>query len=575
MPDSTPDVTIERDLEIRMRDGVVLRADVYRPADGGPCPVLLGRTCYGKHAWGEWIEPVQTATERYAVVINDTRGSFASEGEFRPFFYDIDDGYDVVEWCGTQDWSDGKVGMFGSSAPGFVQLLAALAQPPHLVAIAPMQTWSSFGRGCVYDPGGAFLVSTLRWALYQACLDPRRLGEGEPGYEQRRDAASEAMWNLESWSAYDPLTEFPALPKQFMSFFHEWLAHPDAGEFWDRLDLEPQYGSIAVPALHLVGWFDKFAFGSSRNYSGIAAHGAGELARHNQRIVFGPWPHGVPVQTSTSYGHFGPRGELDVRKLVLEWYDHWLKGLDTDLLQKPPVRLFVLGENAWRDAADWPLPEASERLYYLHDGGQLNSEPPGEESVESYRYDPADPAPSFTAMVPEILRTMTRPSTRARRDVLAFTTPPLAEEVEVTGPVAAALWAATSVPDTDWVIRLVDLAPDGSERVLSEGMVRARYRCSQRTPDPVSAGEPLDYAIELVPVSNLFLTGHRIRVEVTSSAVPLYHPNLNTGGGYDEPGPGVAASQLVFHDRERPSHIVLPVVTRGGRGEPRRGEATR
>lgn len=566
-----PQVIVEKDAGIRMRDGVLLRADIYRPNDQGAHPVLLGRTCYGKDSWGGWIEPVRTACEGYAVVINDTRGSFASEGEFKPFFPDIDDGYDTVEWCGTQPWSDGKVGMFGSSAPGFVQLLAAIARPPHLVAIAPMQTWSSFGRGCVYDPGGAFLASTLRWALEQACIDPRRLGEGTAGYPERREAALRAMRELGRWSGYHSLTAVPALPAEFIPWFREWLAHPDHDDFWQDLDVDARYSSIAVPALHLVGWFDKFAFGSATNYRGLADRADTERARCNQRIIFGPWPHGVPVKTAAGYGHYDAVGQVDVRHLVLQWYDHWLKGIDTELFRQPPVRLFVLGENAWRYEADWPVPGTRFDAYYLHSGGRANGtagdgrldrHPPGDEPADAYRYDPANPAPSYTARVEELGPPPAASAMAGRPDVLAFSTAPLAADTEVTGPVTACLWASTSALDTDWVVRLADESPDGDVRSLSEGMIRARYRRSQRQADPVTPGEPQEYLIELVPTSYLFRAGHRIRVEVTSSAAPRYHPNLNTGGNYDNPGAGAEATQFVFHDQDRPSRVTLPIAPR-------------
>jgi putative CocE/NonD family hydrolase len=586
-----PAVVVERDIEIAMRDGVRLRADVYRPQGQGRWPVLLGRTCYGKESWGAWIEPVRTAAEGYAVVINDTRGGFGSEGEFKPFFHDIADGYDVIEWCGVQPWSTGRVGMFGSSAPGFVQLLAAMGRPPHLVAIAPMQTWSSFARGCVYDPGGAFLVSTLRWALHQASIDPgRRLDAGRPGFTERRQAALRAMWELGRWSLHRPLTELPALPPEVSGYFHEWLAHPDQDEFWWPLDVEDRYGAIEVPALHLVGWFDKFALGSARNYRGLAAGAGSERARRGQRIVFGPWPHGLPVRSATGHGHFGPAGEVDVRDLVLQWYDHWLKGKDTELFRRPPVRIFVLGENAWRWEEDWPPPGARFTEWFLHSGGRagggaaggpgsdgrLSCEPPGSEPCDAYVYDPADPAPSLTLRLEELGPPPDPRVVERRPDVLFFATPALAEEVEVTGPVRVRLWASTSAPDTDWVARLCDLGSEGSVRALSEGMVRARYRRSQREPAPAPPGEACEYEIELVPVSNLFRVGHRIRLEITSSAAPLYHPNLNTGGGYEEAGAGTRATQVVYHDRERPSRAVLPIVSRppGWRNARDEGSAT-
>ena len=373
-------VRVERDVPMETRDGVVLRSDVCRPDDDLQYPVLLGRTPYGKSSWGGWLDPLRTAAEGYAVVVNDMRGGFASEGEFRPFFHDIDDGYDVVEWCARQPWSNGRVGMFGSSAPGFMQLLAAAARPPHLVAIAPMQTWSSFGRGCVYDPGGAFLLYTQQWALLLSSIDPeRRLDAAIDGYADRRELVARGQWDPGwGWSGL-PVGDFSALNPEQSAFYHEWLDHPDHDEFWHPLDLEPRYADIEVPALHLVGLYDKFRFGSVRNWTGLRTEGATALARDHQHLVLGPWTHGIPVRAQGSEEFFGIEAEIDVRGLVLRWYDHWLKDLDTGILDEPPVSVFVPGEDQWRQVAAWPPPTARPTEFFLRSDGELTSEPPQDE----------------------------------------------------------------------------------------------------------------------------------------------------------------------------------------------------
>jgi putative CocE/NonD family hydrolase len=396
------DVVIERDVEMRTRDGVVLRSDVYRPAQAGRHPVLLARTCYGKSSWGAWIEPERTAAEGWVVVINDTRGGFASEGEFNPFFHDAEDGYDVVEWCAEQEWCSGRVGMFGSSAPGFVQLLAATERPPHLTAIAPMQTWTSHGRGCVYDPGGGFMLYTAQWALQAAVLDPERLlGAGTPGYEERLAAARAAHDDPGSWYGDLPLDGLAALPRPWFDFFHRWLEHTEHDEFWAPLDLERRFAEIDVPALHLVGLFDKFRVGSTYNYGALRDGAGSALARANQRIVIGPWTHGIPVGTKGSDYDFPAEADVDVRALLLRWYGHWLKGDDDGLLREPPVRVWVQGADRWREAADWPLPEAvATTLHLRSDGGangsggngRLAADAPGaDELSDHWISDPADP----------------------------------------------------------------------------------------------------------------------------------------------------------------------------------------
>ncbi|MBV9119211.1 MAG: CocE/NonD family hydrolase [Chloroflexi bacterium] len=563
-------VTVEKDVPMTTRDGTILRSDIYRPV-AGQHPVILGRTQYGKDGWGQWIAPVRTAALGYAVVINDMRGQFASEGEFDPFVYDIEDSYDVVEWCAEQPWSNGKVGMYGSSSCGFVQLQAAVSQPPHLVAIAPMQTWSSFGRGCVYDPGGAFSMYTEEWALLQTTIDPRkRIGGDRGDYASVRQAAARGMWEVGRWHTHLPLRELPPLPGDVAPYYFRWLEHPDHDDFWATRNIAAQYERIQVPCLHLVGWFDRFCLTTQRNYFGIMAAGGGP-ARENQKIVFGPWPHGIPVADSSGDQHFGPDGGFDVRGLVIRWYDHWLKGIDNGIMAEPRVRLFTLGENAWHDETAWPPAPARLTTYYLHSGGRANSsagdgslstDAPGEEPADSYLYDPGDPTPTVPGKLERHRGTVNQAAIETRNDVLVFSSPPLASDLEVSGPIVARMWASSSAIDTDWMVKLVDVYPDGYVYRLGEGMIRARYREGQDKQRFLEPGQVYEYEIEVPPTSNLFKAGHRIRVDIASASFPEFDRNFNTGGRFGEETRGIAATQLVFHDAQRPSHIVLPVIPR-------------
>jgi hypothetical protein len=532
-----------------MRDGNILRADVYRPATKGRYPVLLARTCYGKATWGAWLRPVDTAGEGYAVVIQDIRGNFASDGEFFPFFSDIEDGYDTVEWCAGQPWADGKVGMFGSSAVAYTQLLAALAHPPHLVAIAPFQTWSSFGRGCVFDPSGAFSLYTQEWVLLQALIDPRNRVDSPA----RLQAVAEALNDLGAVHRRRPLSEHPVLPREIAEYYYEWLEHLDHDEYWQRIDVIGRYDEIEVPAFHLAGWFDRFCLPTFDNFTALR-----DAGRAPQKIVAGPWPHGIPVATACDDAFYGPRAWVDARSLVLRWYDHWLKGADNGVLDEPPVRVFVENGGDWRDLEDWPPAGSGELELHLRAGGRLTAQPPSaDEAPDAYVHDPADPVPSTPGRVARPRGPLDQRPIEERDDVLVYTSDPLERDLEAIGPVGARLWAATSAADTDWTVKLVDVRPDGYARRVCDGYLRARYRESQSEPSLLEPGEVYEYELRLLPIAYAFPAGHRVRVEVASSSFPGCDPNLGTGGPFTENVPGVRAEQTVFHDAARPSRLIL------------------
>ncbi len=516
--------------------------------------MLLARTCYGKSTWGAWIRPLETALAGYAVVIQDIRGSFASDGDFLPFFSDVEDGYDTVEWCAEQPWCDGKIGMFGSSAVGYTQLLAALAKPPHLVAIAPFQTWSSFGRGCVFEPSGAFSMYTQEWVLLQAIIDPPHRVDSP----ERLQAVAEALNDIGPVHRHRPLSEHQVLPRSIAEYYYRWLEHPDHDDYWQRVDVVGRYDEIGIPALHVAGWFDRFCLPTFDNYAGLR-----DAGHAPQKIVAGPWPHGIPVQTTCDDAFYGPRAWVDARALVLRWYDHWLKGEGNGVLDEPPVRVFVQGADEWRDLESWPATGSGEVAFHLRAGGRLTSEPPdGDEPPDEYVHDPADPVPSTPGRVMRPRGPLDQRTTEERDDVLVYTSEPLVDGLEAVGPVSARLWATTSAVDTDWAVKLVDVQPDGYARRVCDGYLRARYRDSQSEPSLLDPGRVYEYEIRLLPTAYRFRAGHRVCVEVASSSFPGCDPNLGTGGPFTEDAPGVRASQAVHHDAERPSHVVLTVPER-------------
>jgi putative CocE/NonD family hydrolase len=321
---------------------------------------------------------------------------------------------------------------------------------------------------------------------------------------------------------------------------------------------------LSVPGLHLVGWYDRFCRSTVANFLALSAAGA------PQRLVIGPWPHGVPVQVASGDRHFGPRAFVDARELVIRWSDRWLRDERNGVDEEPPVRLYILGADAWRDASAWPLPGTQFTAFHLRSGGAaqtragdgvLDQAPPGtDEPPDRYVYDPADPTPAVPGRLARPFGTVDQGPIEDRRDVLVYSTPPLEREVDVIGPVEARLWAASSALDTDWVVKLVDVAPDGRVDRLGEGMVRARYRDSHALPTLLEPERAFEYRIDLGPVGTRFRAGHRIRVEVASASFPQFDRNMNTGGRFGVESSGVPAVQHVLHDAEHPSHVVLPIV---------------
>ncbi|NKB69989.1 MAG: CocE/NonD family hydrolase [Candidatus Latescibacteria bacterium] len=569
---------IEKDLEIPMRDGTILRANIIRPDSDGAYPALLERTPYNKDGGSENSvgSPEFFAQRGYAVVIQDVRGRFASEGDFYPFKDDGDglnrDGYDSVEWIAAQPWCNGGVGMFGGSYSGATQYRAALSRPPHLKALFVRESSADFQREWVYRDGAFELGFSLYWVHTVTQSNLAHLAQGEE-YTRQKELLTRVRADMDDW--YEQLPLYPCPFVEGLSDWHNtWLEQPEDGPYWWQFNIEKFHHQIETPTYHQGGWFDIFLGGTLKNYMGLKRRARTDQARRSQKLIIGPWVHGsgnINKQTAGEFD-FGPTAAKDFNAMRLPWFDYWLKGIDSGVMDQAPVRIFVMGRNQWRDEADWPLPDTRYTNYYLHDGssgsiaslndGTLATEPPaGSENPDSFVYDPYQPVPTLggnTLGIPDGVRDQ-RPVDEL---CLTFTSPPLSDELEVTGPVQAVLFGMSSAPDTDWIVRLEDVHPDGYSRILCDGILRARYRQSYERPELLEAGKIYRFDVDLWATSNAFLPGHRLRVAITSSSFPRFDRNLNTGGPIHREAVGQVAVNTIFHDMLRPSHIVLPVIQR-------------
>jgi uncharacterized protein len=537
-----------------MRDGVVLRADVYTPEAGAPVPAILSRTPYDRSfrlTPAAAVDPERATDAGFAVVCQDVRGQYGSDGDFNPFVSEGSDGYDTVEWIAAQPWSNGAVGMAGRSYSAATQWLAAMEQPPHLRAIFPVVTGSNYYDGWIYQGGAFQLGFNLFWVQLMA-----------PGRKR----------SLDQQFRHLPLADPPLLDESEAGrYYREWLAHPTYDDHWRALSINERYERMCLPAFNVGGWYDIFLRGTLENFARVRAAAGSEVARSGVRLVVGPWAHGSTYGPYPDHGFdaFAPEDRVDVDDLALRFFAHHLVGAGDGAADGPPVRIFVMGENSWRDEQEWPLARARDERYFLRAGGVLSAEPPGGEPPDEYVYDPHDPAPTVggpTSLPASFMRTNSGPldqrKVEERDDVLVYTSDPLERPLEVTGHLTVVLHAATSAPDTDFVAKLCDVSPDGFSRILAEGVLRARFRQGFEAPRLVEPGAVNDYEIDLVATSNVFMAGHRVRVSITSSSFPRFDRNPNTGRKLGEDGPDDlrSARQTVFHDSDRASHIVLPVV---------------
>jgi hypothetical protein len=576
-----PEVVLERDLVFPMRDGTRLRADVYRPA-AGRWPALLERTPYDKRRPVLVESGSYFARRGYAAVMQDVRGRFGSEGQFRFLSpQEGPDGVDTLEWIARQPWCDGRIGTMGLSYSTATQQALAVLQPPSLRAQCLLDGGYDYSRRTVRH-SGAFEMGVMLPYLYRVARESREL-TGDP----QAAAELEAAWaGLREWvltprgrQGWPPAP----LPASYALWYADLVTSAEGGGYWEQptvnlarhIDRYPD-----VPVLHETSWYGHHVWAATARFNELRRR-----VRSAQRLLIGPWLHGYDEFGRSWCGEvdFGEAAALrDLDGLRLRWFDRWLKGARNGVDEEPPIRLFVMGggsgrRNAagrlehggrWRDEREWPLARTVWTRLYLHPGGGLRSEaPPADAPPSRYTFDPHDPVPTIgggtqNPLLPWFIQGGAfdqRPLSR-RRDVLVFETPPLAEDMEVTGPLTVRLWISSSAPDTDFTAKLVDVYPDGFAMNLTDGIVRVRHTRAQ----PLGRDEVHELTVEPQPTGNLFEAGHRLRLDVSSSNFPRFDVNPNTG---EPPGAATrleAALNTVWHDGVRPSHVELPVIPASG-----------
>ncbi|MGI8687922.1 MAG: CocE/NonD family hydrolase [Thermomicrobiales bacterium] len=576
MPDRLT-LAIDRNVPVPMRDGTTLYADVYRPSGSGPHPTLLQRTPYDK---GNLISIgfiLRAASNGYAVIVQDVRGRFESEGRFDAFINERQDGYDTLEWLIARPWCDGNVGMFGQSYVGLTQWQAAMSGHPALKAIVPTVTAADYHAGWTYQ-GGAFELSfNLSWTMTNLATNTvARRKKSDPDVEETFQRLLDGIDDLTEGFRSLPLTGHPILA-EYAPYYDDWLSHPTYDDYWAALDVSAKHNALNVAALNIGGWYDIFLKGTIDNFTGMRANGPAAV-RDRQHLLLAAWNHsGISRGNPIGAHDFGMRATgavIDSDGIQLRWFDRWLRGIENGVDDEPPVRLFVMGSNEWRHEQEWPLSRTDWQEWFLHSGGKANSvngdgalrrEVPASEPPDAYVYNPRNPVPTVGGglccnAVFSQGGAYDQRAVEAREDVLVYTTPPLDQPVEVTGPVKLILHASSSASDTDWTAKLVDVSPCGYARNLTDGILRARYRKSMRQGILLAPGEVTAYEVDLWSTSNTFLPGHRIRLEVSSSNFPRFDRNPNTG---DVPGRStemVSALQMVFHSSEYPSRLALPVI---------------
>jgi uncharacterized protein len=533
-----------------MRDGIRLSANVFLPGETGRYPVVLERTPYGKAADAA-PSFVDFVNRGYAVVVQDVRGRYESEGAFSPLLQEPADGDDTLNWIARQPWSDGKIGMIGGSYRGIVQWKVAPLNNPHLKAIFPVVAGYDDYRDRFYSTGGALkLGNRLLWMSENLKA---------PGFQP----------DFPSFVKHLPLRTADVTATGWPSEMYRMaLAHPAYDSFWQSISVREQMQKIRVPVFSIGGWYDNFV------ESDLEAFAALQRSSGLNRIVVGPWAHNMSYRFADA--DFGPDSLVPVRRLQLEWFDQWLQGKELPIVSGPPLKVFVMGANKWREEHEWPPREARPRVFYLESAGKANTlegdgalveQMPRALPPDRYQFDPRDPVPTVGGAVccnpaifpwgPKDQRKVER-----RKDVLVYTSKPLRQDLEVLGTVQVVLYVATSAKDTDFTAKLVDVAPDGGARNLTDGILRLRYRNSLEKPVLAKPGEIYRINVDAGVTGNVFLKGHSIRVEISSSNFPRFDRNPNTGGVAALETKLVKATQTVYHDRERPSRLVLMAMPR-------------
>ncbi|QQE79186.1 CocE/NonD family hydrolase [Alicyclobacillus sp. SO9] len=538
-------------VRIPLRDGVKVVADLFLPITEGTVPAIVVRTPYGRSSNGN-IEQAEWFAERgYAVMVVDVRGRGDSEGTFIPYRNEGVDGYDTIEWAAAQPWCDGHVGTLGGSYLGKIQWLTALTHPPHLKAMIP-----------IVSPSDPF----VEWPT--GSPDPMHVCWQFLTSDRALQNINQVDW--EEVYTHLPLMTMDEAAGREMPLWKELFEHCQLDSWWDVVRYQNRFDEIDLPVLHISGWYDDEQIGTPLNFAGMTTKAPSEFARGAQRLIMGPWGHNVNASTRVGDLDFGQASVIDLRGRQLRFFDHWLQGKDNGLESEKPVEIFIMGKNQWRQESEWPLQRTAYTPIYLHSNGKANSrfgdgtltnEKPQNETADRYTYDPENAVPFLTEPTSSQIGGPDDYSAVHRRDdVLVYTSAPLDEELEVTGPVKAQLYASTSAPDTDFMVQLHDLWPNGYAQRLCDGMVRVRFRKGMANPEFVEPEKIECYEIDCWNTAHVFLPGHRIVVHVTSSAFPKYDRNPNTDKELGRTMQMEKAAQRIYHDAEHPSAVILPII---------------
>jgi len=555
MTNSARDCRLLRHVPVPMRDGVTLATTVYLPEAEGCYPTVLVRTAYNRVP----LQGVDFARRGMAFVVQDVRGRYGSDGDFYPFLHEAQDGEDTLDWLVAQPWCNGRVGMFGDSYLAATQFYAANTGHPALAALNPRFMAGDCFRRAYYCDGAFSLGLTWSWLAFE-CSARTSEAAFMPLYDVRELLQSLPLLDLDERSGAG-----------VVPWYRDYVSHTRYDEQWAPLNVRKDFAAVRAPMLLIGGWYDYYAGETFRNYEALRAAAPTDEVRDSHRLLVGPWTHGVNSVSTLGELDFGPAA-LAENGATMRWLECLLQGGAPAEAQAAPVRLFVMGRNEWRDEWEWPIARTRYEDWHLRADGRLAREAPGDEPPDQYTYDPADPAPthggnhSIGPYNPGLYE-MAPPGPydqreiEARADVLSYTSDVLREDLEVTGMVTVTLFAASSAPDTDFVARLCDVYPDGRSINLTEGVIRARFREGVwGEPKLMEPGTVTEFTINLDATSNVFLAGHRLRLDVTSSNFPLWDRNLNTGGDGVTETTWQVARQTIHHDAARPSRVRLPVV---------------
>lgn len=546
---------IFRNMRVSMRDGVNLSTNVFLPDGIGPWPVVLVRTAYNRN----FVYDSSFPRSEMALVVQDCRGRYASEGEYYPFVNEANDGYDTLEWISSQTWCNGKIGMYGASYLAATQFYAAISGSKKISVLNPQFMAEDCWKQAYFSNGAFSLGLTWSWLCFET-----------------NSKTSEASL-MPAFNVGELLRTLPLIDLDIKSgagsvkSYRDFVSNNVYCEFWKQFSLRDQYDKFQMPVLLTGGWYDYYPSEMLKLFCELRKHSDTKQIADSHRIIIGPWTHGINYSTTLGEIDFG-KDSLKENDATIRWLDCILHEKNASQFQSAPIKIFVMGKNAWQDEYEWPPVRIRYTNYYLHSSGNIDTTPPGkDEKPDTYDYDPSNPVPtvggnhSIGPYNPGLYE-LAKPGPydqrilETRDDVMVYTGDILKHDVEITGPIIFNLFASSSAVDTDFVVKLADVYPDGRSINISEGIIRARFRNNVwGEPELIEPGRVYEFNVDMVATSNVFKKGHRIKIYLTSSSFPLWDRNLNTGNNPAYDTQMKIAHQTIFHDSLRPSHIVLPI----------------